>query len=123
MVLNYIWIAFFVIGFVVALIKSIFFGDTEIFALVTTKMFESAKVGFDIALGLTALMAFWLGIMKIAENSGLINRFSKLLSPFFSKLFPDVPKDSPAYGNIMMNFSANMLGLDNAATPLGLRAM
>lgn len=122
MVLNYIWIAFFLIGFAVAVVKLIL-GDTIIFSTITTKMFDSTKTGFEIALGLTALMSFWLGIMKIAERSGMIQTFSKLLSPFFSKLFPTVPKEHPAYGNMMMNFSANMLGLDNAATPLGLKAM
>jgi len=122
MVLNYIWIAFFVVGFIVAIIK-LLLGDAEIFSTLTTKMFDSTKTGFEIALGLTALMSFWLGIMKIAERSGLIITFSRLLSPFFSMLFPNVPKEHSAYGNMMMNFSANMLGLDNAATPLGLKAM
>jgi spore maturation protein SpmA len=122
MVLNYIWISFFVVGFLVAIVK-LFLGDIEIFSTITTKMFDSTKTGFEISLGLTALMSFWLGIMRIAEKSGLIISFSKLLSPFFSRLFPEVPKAHPAYGNMMMNFSANMLGLDNAATPLGLKAM
>ncbi|MEZ5037963.1 MAG: nucleoside recognition domain-containing protein [Chitinophagales bacterium] len=122
MALNYIWISFFVISFFVAIVKTIL-GDTEVFSLVTTKLFESTKIGFEISLGLTALMAFWLGIMNIADKSGLIKKSSNLLAPFFSKLFPEVPKESPAYGNMMMNFSANMLGLDNAATPLGLKAM
>jgi spore maturation protein SpmA len=122
MVLNYIWISFFVVGFLVAIVK-LFLGDIEIFSTITTKMFDSTKTGFEISLGLTALMSFWLGIMRIAEKSGLIISFSKLLAPFFSRLFPEVPKAHPAYGNMMMNFSANMLGLDNAATPLGLKAM
>ncbi len=122
MALNYIWISFFVISFIVAIVKTIL-GDTEVFSLLTTKLFESTKIGFEIALGLTALMAFWLGIMNIADKSGLIKKCSNLLAPFFSKLFPEVHKESPAYGNMMMNFSANMLGLDNAATPLGLKAM
>lgn len=122
MALNYIWISFFVISFIVAIVKTIL-GDTEVFSLLTTKLFESTKIGFEITLGLTALMAFWLGIMNIADKSGLIKKCSNLLAPFFSKLFPEIPKESPAYGNMMMNFSANMLGLDNAATPLGLKAM
>lgn len=123
MALNYVWIAFFLIAFVVALIKLIFFGETKLMSDVVNGMFESAKTGFDISLGLVGIMTFWLGIMKIGEVAGMISVFSRGVSPFFSKLFPGVPKDHPASGSIMMNFSANMLGLDNAATPLGLKAM
>ncbi len=123
MVLNYIWIAFFVVAFFVALCKTIFFGDTEIFTTLVNSTFDSSKSAFEIAIGLTGLLAFWLGIMKIGEKSGMINSLSKFLSPVLCKLFPDIPKGHPALGSIFMNFSANMLGLDNAATPLGLKAM
>lgn len=123
MVLNYIWIAFFVVAFFVALCKTIFFGDTEIFTTLVNSTFDSSKSAFEIAIGLTGLLAFWLGIMKIGEKSGMINSLSKFLSPVLCKLFPDIPKGHPALGSIFMNLSANMLGLDNAATPLGLKAM
>ncbi|MFD2163561.1 nucleoside recognition domain-containing protein [Paradesertivirga mongoliensis] len=123
MALNYIWIAFFIIAFIVALVKLIFFGDTAIFSAVTTGMFDSAKTGAEISLGLIGIMTFWLGIMKIGERAGMISLFARATSSFFSKLFPDVPKGHPANGSVIMNFSANMLGLDNAATPLGLKAM
>jgi len=123
MVLNYIWIAFFVVAFFVALCKTIFFGDTEIFTALVNSTFDSSKSAFEIAIGLTGLLAFWLGIMKIGEKSGMINSLSKFLSPVLCKLFPDIPKGHPALGAIFMNLSANMLGLDNAATPLGLKAM
>ncbi len=123
MALNYVWIAFFLIAFIVALIKLIFFGETQLMSDVVNGMFESAKTGFDISIGLVGIMTFWLGIMKIGEVAGMISVFSRGVNPFFSKLFPGVPKDHPASGSIMMNFSANMLGLDNAATPLGLKAM
>ena len=123
MVLNYIWIAFFVVAFFVALCKTIFFGDTEIFTTLVNSTFDSSKSAFEIAIGLTGLLAFWLGIMKIGEKSGMINSLSKFLSPVLCKLFPDIPKGHPALGSIFMNLSANMLGLDNAATPLGLKGM
>ena len=123
MVLNYIWIAFFVVAFFVALCKTIFFGDTEIFTTLVNSTFDSSRSAFEIAIGLTGLLAFWLGIMKIGEKSGMINSLSKFLSPVLCKLFPDIPKGHPALGSIFMNLSANMLGLDNAATPLGLKAM
>lgn len=122
MTLNYIWIFFFLIAFVVAIVKA-FSGDTEMFAKVTTGMFDSAKTGAEISLGLVGIMTFWLGIMKIGERAGMINLLARWMNPFFSKLFPGVPAKHPAQGSIMMNFSANMLGLDNAATPLGLAAM
>ena len=123
MALNYIWIGFFVIAFLVALVKLIFFGDTAIFNNVVNGMFDSAKTGAEISIGLIGVMTFWLGIMKIGERAGMITLFAKGVSPFFSRLFPGVPKNHPANGSIIMNFSANMLGLDNAATPVGLKAM
>lgn len=123
MVLNYIWIAFFVIAFVVALVKLLFFGDTQVFTEIMNSTFASSRTAFDISLGLTGVLSLWLGIMKIGENGGLIAVLSRWLSPVFSKLFPDIPKGHPATGAIFMNIAANMLGLDNAATPMGLKAM
>lgn len=123
MVLNYIWIFFFLIAFVIAIAKLLFLGDVDVFQKIITASFDSSKTAFEISLGLTGIMTLWLGIMKIGEESGIIRAFSRLVNPFFSRLFPDIPKDHPAMGNILMNFSANMLGLDNAATPLGLKAM
>ncbi|SKB36599.1 nucleoside recognition domain-containing protein [Daejeonella lutea] len=123
MALNYVWIGFFVIAFIVALIKLVVLGDTAIFNNVVNGMFDSAKTGAEISIGLIGIMTFWLGIMKIGERAGMISLFAKGLSPFFSRLFPDVPKSHPANGSIIMNFSANALGLDNAATPVGLKAM
>ena len=123
MALNYIWIAFFVIAFVVALIKLIFLGDTQIFSEMVASTFDMAKTGFEISLGLTGVMTLWLGLMRIGEKGGMINVFSKIMGPFFSKLFPEIPKNHPVNGSIMMNLAANMLGIDNAATPLGLKAM
>lgn len=124
MALNYVWIAFFLIAFVIALIKLIFFGDTEIFKLLVEGLFDSTKTSvMDIALPLVGTMAFWLGIMNIGEKAGAINFLSRIVGPFFNRLFPEVPKNHPAGGQMMMNFSANLLGLDNAATPLGLKAM
>ena len=123
MALNYIWIAFFVIAFVVALIKLIFLGDTEIFSAMVGSTFDMAKTGFEISLGLTGVMTLWLGLMRIGEKGGMINIFSRIMGPFFSKLFPEIPKNHPVNGSIMMNLAANMLGIDNAATPLGLKAM
>ena len=123
MVLNYIWIAFFLIAFVVAVVRLIFLGDTGVFPTIINSTFDSAKTAFDISLGLTGVLSLWLGIMKIGELGGVINMFSRVLSPLFSKLFPDIPKGHPVTGSIFMNLAANMLGLDNAATPLGLKAM
>lgn len=123
MVLNYIWIAFFVIAFIIALIKVIFLGDMEIFTAIMNSTFDSSKTAFEISLGLTGVLALWLGIMKIGENSGLINSLARFLSPVLCRLFPDIPKGHPVLGSIFMNMSANMLGLDNAATPMGLKAM
>ncbi len=123
MVLNYIWIAFFVIAFVVALGKVIFLGDTGIFTALIQSTFDSSKSAFEISLGLTGVLSLWLGIMKIGENSGLIHALAHFLSPVLCRLFPDIPKGHPVLGSIFMNMSANMLGLDNAATPMGLKAM
>ncbi|HUI32961.1 MAG: nucleoside recognition domain-containing protein [Dysgonamonadaceae bacterium] len=123
MVLNYIWIAFFIIAFVVAFIKLIFLGDTGIFTEIMNSTFDTAKLGFEISLGLTGVLSLWLGIMKIGERGGMITVFSRAAAPLFSKLFPDIPKGHPASASILMNISANMLGLDNAATPFGLKAM
>ncbi|CAL1518105.1 nucleoside recognition domain-containing protein [Chitinophaga sp. MM2321] len=123
MALNYVWLGFFLIAFVVAVFKSVFLQDTAIFGQIMNGMFTSAKSGAEISLGLIGIMTLWLGIMKVGEVAGMINRFSRLVNPFFSKLFPQVPKGHPAMGSMMMNFSATLLGLDNAATPMGLKAM
>ena len=123
MALNYIWIGFILIAFVVALCRLIFYADTEVFTSIISSTFDSAKTGFEISIGLTGILSLWLGLMKIGEKAGLIQRFAKLASPVFSKLFPELPRDHPATGSIFINFSANLLGLDNAATPIGLKAM
>lgn len=123
MVLNYIWIAFFGIAFITALVKLIGFGDLDIFPAIMDATFSSSKTAFEISLGLTGVLSLWMGIMKIGEKGGLVNALARWLSPLFIKLFPDIPKNHPVIGNIFMNLAANMLGLDNAATPLGLKAM
>jgi spore maturation protein SpmA len=123
MTLNYIWIGFILVAFVVALCKLLFLGDTEVFTQLVLSTFDSAKLGFEISIGLTGILSLWLGLMKIGEKAGLVRLFARLVYPVFSKLFPELPKDHPATGSIFMNFSANLLGLDNAATPIGLRAM
>ena len=123
MVLNYIWITFFVLAFIVATIRLVFFGDAEVFPDIINSTFASSKSAFEISLGLTGVLALWMGIMRIGEQGGVIALFSRVLSPLFSKLFPDIPKGHPVTGSIFMNMAANMLGLDNAATPLGLKAM
>ena len=123
MVLNYIWIAFFISAFAIALGKLIFMGDTTVFPEIINSTFTQAKTAFEISLGLTGVLSLWMGIMKIGEKSGLISALAKLLSPILCKIFPDVPKGHPAMGTMFMNFSANMLGIDNAATPIGLKAM
>jgi len=123
MILNAIWVAFILIGFVVALVR-LAQGDVAIFTKVLTGLFDTAKTGFDISLGLVGVMSLWLGIiMKVGKQAGMIRLFARGLDPLFRRLFPDIPRDHPAGGSIVMNFSANMLGLDNAATPLGLKAM
>ena len=123
MVLNYIWIAFFLVAFVIALLRLVFMGDYAVFPAMMESTFSSSKTAFEISLGLTGMLSLWLGIMKIGERGGLVNALARLLSPVFAKLFPDIPKGHPVTGSIFMNIAANMLGLDNAATPLGLKAM
>lgn len=123
MVLNYIWIAFFLTAFIVAVVRLIFLGDTEVFPAIINSTFDSSKTAFEISLGLTGVLSLWMGIMRIGEQGGVIGVFSRLLSSLFTKLFPEIPKGHPVTGSIFMNLAANMLGLDNAATPLGLKAM
>lgn len=123
MVLNYIWVAFFLIAFVVGLVKLIGFHDLEVFPAMLQSTFDMAKTGLEISIGLAGVMSLWLGLMKIGERGGMVPILSRLVGPFFSRLFPSIPKNHPATGSIIMNFSANILGLDNAATPLGLKAM
>lgn len=123
MVLNYIWIAFFLVAFALALVRLILFGDYQIFPALVNSSFEAAKTGFELSLGLTGIMTLWLGLMKIGEKGGVVKYLAKLVGPFFKKLFPEVPENHPAIGSMLMNITANMLGLDNAATPLGLKAM
>ena len=123
MVLNYIWIAFFLIAFVIATFRLVFLGDMGVFPEIINSTFSSSKTAFEISLGLTGVLSLWLGIMKIGEKGGVIDLFARVLSPIFTKLFPDIPKGHPVTGSIFMNLAANMLGLDNAATPLGLKAM
>ena len=123
MVLNYIFVAFFLIAFVVGLVKMLVLGDTEVFPAMMNSTFETSKTAFEISLGLTGVLSLWLGIMKIGEKGGVVNVIARLLTPVFSRLFPDIPKGHPVFGSIFMNIAANMLGLDNAATPLGLKAM
>lgn len=123
MVLNYIWVGFFLIAFVVALVKLVVFQDMEVFPNMLQSTFDMAKTGLEISIGLAGVMSLWLGLMKIGEKGGMVPILSRIVGPFFARLFPGVPKDHPATGSIIMNFSANILGLDNAATPLGLKAM
>ena len=123
MVLNYIWIVFFLVAFVVAMVKLVCFGDVEVFPAIMNSTFDTSKTAFEISLGLTGVLSLWLGVMKVGEKGGVVNVLARGLTPLFSKLFPDIPKGHPVYGNIFMNIAANMLGLDNAATPLGLKAM
>ena len=123
MVLNYIWIGFFLVAFAVALVRLVFLGDMEVFPALVNATFDASKSAFEIALGLTGALALWLGIMKIGERGGVVDMLARALSPLFRRLFPDIPENHPATGSIFMNIAANMLGLDNAATPLGLKAM
>lgn len=123
MVLNYIWIGFFATAFVIALAKLLIWGDISVFPAIMDSTFASSRTAFEISLGLTGVLSLWMGIMKIGEKGGLVNAVSRMLSPLFTRLFPDVPAGHPAFGHMFMNISANMLGLDNAATPLGLKAM
>lgn len=123
MALNYIWIAFFVVAFIVALVKLIFFGDVDVFPAMLQSTFDMAKSGFEISIGLTGALTLWMGIMKIGEKGGVVAIMSKAISPLFTRLFPEVPKNHPVFGPMLMNFSMNFLGLDNAATPMGLKTM
>ncbi len=123
MVLNYIWVAFFLVAFVIAAVKLVFMGDYDVFPAMMDSTFSSSKTAFEISLGLTGVLSLWLGVMKVGEKGGVVNLLARLLSPVFAKLFPDIPKGHPVTGSIFMNIAANMLGLDNAATPLGLKAM
>lgn len=123
MVLNYIWVAFFIVAFLVALIKLVFFNDLSVFPAMLQSTFDMAKTGFEISIGLAGVMSLWLGLMRIGEKGGMVRILSRVVGPFFSRLFPEIPREHPAIGSIIMNFSANILGLDNAATPLGLKAM
>ena len=123
MVLNYIWIAFFLVAFIIALVRLVVLGDFEVFPAMIDSTFASSKTAFEISLGLTGVLSLWLGIMKIGERGGVVNLLARMLSPVFVRLFPDIPKGHPVTGSIFMNIAANMMGLDNAATPLGLKAM
>ena len=123
MVLNYIWVAFFLLAFVIALFKLLFCGDVEVFPAIMTSTFDTARTAFEISIGLTGVLSLWMGIMKIGESGGLVAAIARLLSPILCRIFPDIPKGHPAMGTMFMNFSANFLGLDNAATPMGLKAM
>jgi spore maturation protein SpmA len=123
MALNYIWIAFFLISLVMGLGKLIFLGDTEIFTTMVNSTFEMAALGFEISLGLTGVLTLWLGLMRVGEEGGVVRALARVVRPFFHRLFPEIPRDHPVHGSMIMNFAANMLGLDNAATPLGLKAM
>ncbi len=123
MVLNYIWIAFFLIAFLIALVRLVFMGDTEVFPAIMNSTFDTSRTAFEISLGLTGVLSLWLGVMRVGERGGVVNALARLLSPVFTRLFPAIPKGHPVTGSIFMNIAANMLGLDNAATPLGLRAM
>lgn len=123
MVLNVIWVGFFLIAFLVAAVKLVFLHDTGIFTAMVDSTFEMAKVGFEISLGLTGVLTLWLGLMRVGEKGGVIDALAKVVRPFFHRIFPEIPKDHPVFGSMIMNFAANMLGLDNAATPLGLKAM
>jgi spore maturation protein SpmA len=123
MVLNVIWVGFFLVAFVVAAVKLVFMGDTEVFSAMVTATFDMADTAFEISLGLTGVLTLWLGLMRVGEKGGVIAGLSKVVRPFFHRIFPEIPKNHPVHGSMVMNFAANMLGLDNAATPLGLKAM
>lgn len=123
MALNYIWIGFFLIALVVALVKLVVMGDTQVFTEIINATFSSARTGFEVSIGLTGVLALWLGIMRIGEQGGIINAFARIAAPVFGKLFPEIPKNHPVIGRMFLNFSANLLGLDNAATPIGLSVM
>lgn len=123
MILNYIWIALILLAVLMGIVQAVFFGQTDIFSTILNSTFSSAKTGFEISIGLTGVLALWMGIMKIGEQAGVVRQMSHVVTPFFSRIFPDLPKGHPAFGSMLMNISATMLGIDNAATPLGLQAM
>ncbi|MGD1844847.1 MAG: nucleoside recognition domain-containing protein [Salibacteraceae bacterium] len=123
MALNYIWIGFFVVAFLVGLGKLIFLQDLTVFEMMINRSFDAAKTGFKLSIGLTGVLTLWLGLLKVGERGGVVNALAWLIGPFFRRIFPEIPKDSPVFGSMIMNFAANMLGLDNAATPIGLKAM
>ena len=123
MILNYIWIGFFLIAFATALGKLIFFGDVTVFSELVASIFKMSETAFEISIGLTGILSLWMGLMKIGERGGMVKLLARISNPFFSRIFPEIPKNHPAMASIMMNMSANMLGLDNAGTPIGLRAM
>ena len=123
MVLNFIWIGFFLVAFGVAAVKLLFLGDTEVFSAMVTATFDMSETAFEISIGLTGVLTLWLGLMRVGEKGGMIAVLSKVVRPFFHRIFPEIPRDHPVHGSMVMNFAANMLGLDNAATPLGLKAM
>lgn len=123
MILNYIWIALILLAVLMGIVQAVFFGQTDIFSTILNSTFSSAKTGFEISIGLTGVLSLWMGIMKIGEQAGVVRQMSHVVTPFFSRIFPDLPKGHPAFGSMLMNISATMLGIDNAATPLGLQAM
>jgi len=123
MILNYIWISLIILAVIMGLVQAICFGNVGIFSDILNSTFDSAKTGFELSIGLTGILALWMGIMKIGERAGAVNSLGRVINPFFSRIFPEVPKGHPVFGSMLMNISANMLGLDNAATPMGLKAM
>ena len=123
MILNYIWIGLILLAVATGIVQAVCFGQTDIFSAILNSTFASAKTGFEISLGLTGVLSLWMGIMKIGEQAGVVRQMSRVVTPFFSRIFPDLPKGHPAFGSMLMNISATMLGIDNAATPLGLQAM
>ena len=123
MILNYIWISLILLAVLMGLVQALCFGNVDIFSAILNSTFDSAKTGFELSIGLTGVLSLWMGIMKIGEKAGAVNTLGKAINPFFSRIFPDIPKGHPVYGTMLMNFAANMLGLDNAATPMGLKAM
>ena len=123
MILNYIWISLILLAILMGLVQAICYGNVDIFSTILNSTFDSAKTGFELSLGLTGVLSLWMGIMKIGEQAGAVNSLGKAINPFFSRIFPDIPKGHPVFGTMLMNIAANMLGLDNAATPMGLKAM
>lgn len=123
MILNYIWIALILLAVLMGLIQALCYGQTDIFSEILNSTFDNAKTGFELSIGLTGVLSLWMGIMKIGEQAGAVNTISRGVAPFFSRIFPEVPRGHKVYGSMMMNIAANMLGLDNAATPMGLKAM